>query len=300
MLDAFVTDLDAVDEAHRGLYHAEAKDGKFFLNVTAKDGYAIENATSLKSALGAERASVARLNGELKVFEGLDAKQAKEAATLLAQYGDLTPAQAKALSARVAEFEKIDPKAEAGRLAEAQVAAAVRAATDALNAEFGTKAGEYQSAVTAAEAANAALTGQLKALLVDNAVKAQLAELRPIDNEAVELIAARSIRTVAKDGNFLVEVLDAAGNPRIKVDQGNVVPFTVADLLAEIKTQKPGLFQADKIAGTGITPSQSAAHASPGQGNPWAKGHENRTQQAILKNTNPTKAAQLMREAGVA
>jgi hypothetical protein len=133
----------------------------------------------------------------------------------------------------------------------------------------------------------------------DNTIKSELAKLNPLDDarDAIELLAGKSIRTRIADGKVVVEVLDEAGNPRIK--DANSTPFTVADLLAELREQRPGLFKAEDKRGIGMTPGHNAT-AGNGQVNPWKRDTWNMTQQGILTNTKPDLAKRLKAEAGVA
>jgi hypothetical protein len=91
MLKAVVTDLNTVDEVYRGAY--VGKDGKFFLNVTPVDGFELDNVHGLKTALGAERNTVAQLKDTVKPFEGLDAGTARSAIESLSAFGEITPAR---------------------------------------------------------------------------------------------------------------------------------------------------------------------------------------------------------------
>jgi hypothetical protein len=101
-----------------------------------------------------------------------------------------------------------------------------------------------------------------------------------------------------KDGQVIVQVLDTNGNPRIKDVNGT--PFTVADLVAEIREKSASLFKPDEKRGMGITPGSNGAPAAPaGVVNPWAAETRNLTQQMLLENTKPELAKQLKAAAGV-
>lgn len=293
MLKAIVTDINTVDEAHRPFY--VEKDGKHVLNVTPVDGFELDDVKGLKSALGAERNIKAQLEAKLKPYEGLDASASRQAMEALAAFGELTPAKAKEAVETAARLSAIDPKNEAERLA----AEKITQATTTLQGQFGVREKELTDQIAALQAAGKGLTEQLETLMVGNAIKSELATLNPVDDarDALELLASKSIRTSVKDGKIVVEVLDAAGNPRIK--DHHMTPFTVADLLAEIKETKPGLFKAENKSGVGIAPN-SGAGGNAGGVNPWAKDTWNFSEQMKLLNSKPDLAKQLKSQAGVA
>jgi hypothetical protein len=298
-LHAIVTDINTVPEALRTEY--TEKDGKFFLNVEPVDGFKLENVDGLVNALSAERTLKDRAEAALKQFKDIDPKTARSAIEAITAYGDLTPQQVQALQEEVANLRAIDPTKEAGKLAEAQVSAAVAAAKAEAERVFGTEKTTLAEQLNGLTALNEGLKGQLKDLLVGNQVKAEIARLKVVPGlePAAEMLASQSIRTVEKDNAFQVVVIDKDGNPRMKLGENNsLVPFTVTDLMDELKKTTPGLFQAEDKGGVGIQPGRHA----PGTGgisNPWSKEAWNQTEQAKLRLSNPTLAAQLKAQAGV-
>jgi hypothetical protein len=286
MLHAVVTDLNTVPEAFRPAY-AE-KNGKFILNVTPAEGLVLENVSGLKSALDGERAAKEAAEAKLKPFNGLDPEAARNALTIAQQYGDVTPEKARQLAADVARLTAIDPSVEADKIAEEKV----KRAKAAMEGTFATKETEYKTQLDAYKASTEGLKGQLRGLLVTNQIKAELSKLNPVEgvDDAIELLAERSIRTVEKDGKFEVQVVDAAGNIRHKLDGSTLVPLTVSDLMSEIKEAKPGLFQAEPKGGVGITPGNGVPRPNGGVVNPWMKDSLNRTEQAKLTLSNPGQA----------
>jgi hypothetical protein len=98
------------------------------------------------------------------------------------------------------------------------------------------------------------------------------------------------------DGKVIVEVLDVNGNPRIKDVQGT--PFTIADLLAEVRDSRSSLFKPEEKRGMGTQPGNQPP-VNQGTVNPWAKETRNVTQQMLLENTKPELAKQLKAAAGV-
>lgn len=292
MLFAVVSDINTVDEAQRSFY--EEKDGKFFLKVTAAEGYELDNTASLKNALGAERNLKKGLETQLKAFEGIDATLARQSIERVSAFGEITPEAAKAAIETAKRLQALDPAKEADKIAEEKV----KIREDQLKGVFQTREQELISKVTASETTIDGLTKQLQSVMRDNQVKTELAKLNPLDDarDAIELLATRYIKTSVENGQVVVKVLDENGHPRIKDANTD---FSVADLLTEIKDKKPGLFKADDKRGIGITPS-SGVSGGKGQSNPWAKDTWNMTQQMLLTKSNPNLAKQMKAQAGVA
>jgi hypothetical protein len=293
MLKAVVTDLNTVDEAHRAFY--VERNGKFYVNVTPVEGFELDNVTGLKSALGAERNSVAVLTEKLKPYEGLDATSARTAIERVAAFGDITPDAAKTAVETAARLTALDPAKEADKIANTKLDT-IKAQ---LQAQFNLRETELTTKVKGAETTITSLTGQLETLVRDNAIKSELAKLNPLDDarDAIELLAGKSVRTKMVDGKVTVEVLDINQNPRIKDHQGT--PFTIADLLAEIRESRSSLFKPEDKRGMGTTPGTTPSVNQQGVVNPWAKDTRNLTQQMVLEKTKPELAKQLKAAAGV-
>lgn len=293
MLKAVVTDINTVDEAHRGFY--VEKDSKFFLNVTPTDGYELDNVSGLKSALGAERNLKKTLEDQLKIYEGIDASLARQAIERVSAFGDITPDKAREAVETAERLSAFDPQKEADRIA----AEKLETHANQLKSQFTQRERELLEKVEQGGATVNSLTGQLQTLMRDNAIKSELAKLNPLDDarDAIEILAAKNVKTSLVNGQVVVEVIDANGNPRIKDHMGS--PFTVADLMAELREQKPGLFKPDEKRGIGLSPTNTTPNQSAGVKNPWSKDHRNLTQQMVLENTQPELAKQLKAAAGV-
>ena len=293
MLKAIVTDLNEIDEAHRGFY--VQKDGKFFLNVTPVDGFQLDNTTGLKTALGAERNSVSVLQAQLKPYEGLDAAAARTAIERLTAFGEITPDAAKTAVETAARLQALDPAKEAETIANTKL----ETFKGQISAQYAVQETEFKTKIKGLEDSNASLTGQLQTLMRDNAIQAEVAKANPLDDarDAVELLVSKFVRTSMKDGKVVVDVLDTNGNPRIKDVNGT--PFTVADLVAEIRESRASLFKPDEKRGLGTNPGNNASPPAGGVTNPWAKDTWNFTQQMVLENTKPELAKQLKAQAGV-
>lgn len=292
MLKAVVTDLNTVDEGIRGFY--TEKDGRFVLNVTATDGYELDNVGGLRTALSAERRNATEANGKLKAFEGIDPNAARTALQTLQGLDGLPDvATIKDRLIKYDDLVKLDPAKKADEIAAQKVEAAV----SNLKTQFTARELELVNEKKAADEALTKARTTINTLMLDNTLKSELAKLDVLDDarDVVELLAKQSLRLSEINGQYVVEVLDASGNVRIKDAQ--MTPLSVGEFLAEMREKRPSLFKPDDKRGLGITRDTG----TPGtqQDNPWAKESWNITQQMILTNKNPQLAAQLKSRAGV-
>jgi hypothetical protein len=297
MLKAVVTDINSLDEGLRGYY--VQKDGKFFLNVTPADGFELDNVQGLKTALGAERNNVAVLREQMKPYEGLDANLARTAIERIGAFGDITPDAARTALETAQRLSAFDPKKEAEQIAETKL----NTIKEQLAAQFGLEKTDLTTKIKSHEETINSLTGQLQGVMRDAAIKTEVAKSNPLDDarDAVELLVAQNVRTRIVDGRYVVEVLDSNGNPRMK-DYVQNIPFTVADLVADLRESKSALFKPDDKRGMGVPPNNSGSNnQNPGapKTNPWAKETFNFTQQMTLARQNPNLARQLASQAGV-
>ncbi len=77
-------------------------------------------------------------------------------------------------------------------------------------------------------------------------IHAEIEKLNPTDDarRALELIIESSLRPSRVDGELKLTVIDAQGRPRLKERDGQEVPFTLQDLLSELRSIHPFLFKA--------------------------------------------------------
>jgi hypothetical protein len=293
MLKAVVKDINELDEGLRGYY--VQKDGKFFLNVTPTEGFELDNVTGLKTALGAERNSVAVLKEQLKPYEGLDVTAARTAIERIGAFGEITPEAAKTAVETAARLTALDPEKQAEQIANTKL----ETIKGQLSAQYGLKETEWSTKVKSLEDTNASLVGQLKKIKGESLIQSEVAKANPLDDarDAVELLVGKFVRTSLKDGEVVTEVIDTNGNPRIKDVNGT--PFTVADLVAEIREKSAVLFKPDEKRGLGTNPNTPSNPPAGGVANPWTKDAWNMTQQMVLENTKPELAKQLKAQAGV-
>ncbi|WP_414472304.1 thermonuclease family protein [Microvirga sp. M2] len=76
-------------------------------------------------------------------------------------------------------------------------------------------------------------------------IHAEIEKLNPTDDarRALELIIESSLRPSRADGELKLTVIDAAGQPRMVERDGRQAPFTLQDLLAELRAIHPVLFR---------------------------------------------------------
>ena len=93
------------------------------------------------------------------------------------------------------------------------------------------------------------------------AIRAEIAKANPIEGArtSLELIAESSVRPVREGGTTRFEVVDETGQPRMAERGGASVPFTLADLVAELRGRHPTLFQAGAPAAPPARPTVADA-----------------------------------------
>jgi len=76
-------------------------------------------------------------------------------------------------------------------------------------------------------------------------IQAEVDRIDPTDDarRALELIIESSLRPSSLDGDLKLTVVDASGQPRMIEKNGEMVPFTLSDLIAELRTLHPVLFK---------------------------------------------------------
>lgn len=219
-LKAVLTSLDAAPEALRE--HYAEKDGKFYLSVDAVDGYALEDVTGLKSALGAERTKREQLEASVVKFKDLD------------------PDKARAALTELEELKKIDPSKEADKIASSKFEAAKAQLLEKHGEEIGTR-----------EERIGKLTGAVDKLVRQAAATAAIAEAKG----SIELLLPHVLSSTrvkeTEDGDFVVEVVDAKGNVRIGDAKGS--PMDLKGLISEMRASDTyaRAFDGDGHSGTG-------------------------------------------------
>lgn len=295
-LKAIVSDLTTIDEGVRPLY---VKDGEVYkLDVEPVNGFELDNVTGLKNALTSERSIKAGLEGKLKGYEGLDPTSARQAIARLAEFGDLDPTRAKQGLAEAEKFAKFNPEVEADKIAQTKF----ENAKTQLKADFLNEKTTLTTELEASKSEIGKLKTQIEKSLKTSVIASELAKARPIPEaqDLLEQMAGNAIRLMEVEGEYKPVVVDANGQPRLKLAADySSVPFTVADLFAEMRDKRAALFQPDDKRGLGTEQSKPSQTATGFDGpNPFAKATFNMTQQMLVMRKDPNLAARLQAEAG--
>lgn len=228
-LKAIVENLDGVPEAARGFY--KQADGGFVLDVEPVNGFALEDVTGLKTALGKERSTRERLERDVVKFKDIDPDKAREAL------------------ARLDELSKLDPAKEADKIANTKFEAAKAQLLQ-----------RHEGEIAEREKRIGHLTKAVEELMVDAVATQALAEAKG----SVELLLphVRShTRVKEADGKFVVEVVDRDGNARIADAKGTLMD--IKGLVAEMRASDVfgRAFEASGNSGSGKQPSNSNAQS---------------------------------------
>jgi hypothetical protein len=291
-------DLTSVDENLRPLY--EEKAGKFVLKVEPVEGYALENITGLQSSLIAARQERDTAKTALKPFENIDPTAARSALDRVALFEGLDPADVKTKLAGYERLAALDPAAEADKLA----AEKVKNATTQLRTAFDTEKNQLTTELTDTKTRLSKREQQVQQLLKTNAIATELAKANPLDEarDALELIASNAVKLKEVNGELVPVVVDSNGMERTKLGADySSVPFSVADLVAELRNTRAVLFKPDAAkAGIGTDAGGGGARQNAGNdpSNPFSKSGWNMTKQMVMTKSDPTRAARLKAEAG--
>ena len=224
-LKAIIDNIESAPEAVREFY--TEKDGKFVLSVEPAGGYALEDVSGLKSALGKERTTRETLEKQVVKFKDIDPEKALEA------------------MARLEELQAIDPNKEADKIADSKFNAAKAQLLEKHGNELKSRDERVKH-----------LSGTIDNLLREQRATTALAEAKG----AVELLlphVLKNTRTVEKDGKFEVEVIDSEGNVRIDGKGNNM---SIKDLVAEMRQSEVfgRAFEASGVNGTGKAPTNGS------------------------------------------
>lgn len=201
-LKAILDTLDDAPEAVRSEY--EERDGKFYLSVEPVGGYALEDVTGLKTALGKERTTREQLEKSVVKFKDLD------------------PERARAALAELEELKRLDPNAEADKIANTKF----EAAKAQLLEKHGQEIGQRDERI-------GKLTGSVDKLVRRSAAVQAIAEAKGSVELLLPHVLANTRVKESDDGEFTVEIIDKAGNVRIGNSKGE--PMTLTGLLAEMR-----------------------------------------------------------------
>lgn len=236
-IKAIIEKLEDVPEALRE--HYTEKDGKFLLGVEPVGGFALEDVTGLKSALGAERTQRERLEKDVIKFKDLD------------------PDRARAALTELEELKKIDPANEADKIANTKFEAAKAQLID-----------KHTQDLAARDQRIGKLTGAVAELMIDAVATAGLAEAKGAVELLLPHVRAHTRVKETDDGKFVVEVIDKDGNARIGDSKGS--PMGIKDLIAEMRKSDTyaRAFEGDGHSGGGAEGGGGAGGGGKDKGDP--------------------------------
>ena len=222
-----VESLDTVPEDFRGLY--KEKDGKFVLEsdhagVTA----------AVKAVVGLNRALVAaRAEAKAHKSKAIDL-------TPLAEFGETPEAILTTFTTKLSEAGK-------GKGAED-----VKHQVEKIKADL---AAGHAKELEKVNLRATALQRQLHGLLVTSAATSALVEAKAIDPDLARPFIERQVKVSEENGEFTVNVVDEAGDPRYSGTTGK--PMTIVELVAEMKGKEKyaPLFKSEAHSGGGASQS---------------------------------------------
>lgn len=219
------------EEAYSGLNEAlkteykRGDDGKYTLDVTPVDGFGLDNTKGLKTALAKERENVTNLNTKLGKFGDLDADKAKAALDKLEKMNADNP----------------DEK--------------VKAQIETIKTQMGEK---HQAEIDGLNKKTATYTKEIERLSIEATASQVIATNK--GNAALLMPHIKGMTRVREDnGQFIVDVLDKDGTPRISPNTGNNSAMTIDELVTEMKTSDTyaPAFEGSGASGGGAKPGQS-------------------------------------------
>lgn len=232
-LKAVLTSLDGIDDSIKALY--VEKDGKHILDVETVEGYALEDVSGLKTALGKERTTRERLERDVVKFKDLDPDKAREAL------------------AKLEELTSIDPAKEADKIANTKFEAAKSQLLE-----------KHQGDLTARDGKISSLEGLVDQLARKQEAIAAIAEHKG----SVDLLLPHVLnitKSEVTDDGVRVKVLQPDGNDRVN---GKGDPMSIRELVAEMRQSDiyGPAFEGSGQSGSGKQPNGGGGGA-PQKGN---------------------------------
>jgi F0F1-type ATP synthase membrane subunit b/b' len=204
MLSAIRENLDGLSEQEQG--HYVEREGKFYLEVEAVDGVALENVTGLKTTVGKLRTTETALQ--------------KKIAELTDRFKDLDPEEARNALSKMDEIKNWD--------GDQKIQEAVEAAKRELVKQHKKEKEELENELS-----------NTQDQLTDAIVDTKIVEALTKEEGNVTLLmphVKQHVRMVKNaDGKFIPEVINDAGEQRIGDSDGS--PMTISQYIAEMKTQ---------------------------------------------------------------
>ena len=226
-LKAVIDSTEGMDESMAQFY-TETDTGSFVLNVEGSGGLELENTANLKTALGKERANAAEANKRLKAFEGLD------------------PTAAHSAMEKIEEYANFDPEKKVEEAIKHREVQMLR---------------QHEKALTGLQDENGALLTQLEKNLITAAATKAISSNQGSVDLLLPHVSKQTRMRRTENGNFIAEVVDTEGNPRIGDSNGN--PMTIPQLVDEMRASDSfaRAFDGSGATGSGATNNTAVSGA---------------------------------------
>lgn len=215
-------EFNALPEALRKEYKEQGD--KYLLIVDSVDGWALEDVTGLRSALGKERDNATNATRELT--------QLRE------QFKDIDPTLARDALDKVGKMKDWLP--------DERVKETVKQNVQAARQEMQTKLDEANKSLQT-------VTSQLEAELIDARATKAISDAKGKVGLMLPHVKGRMKMAKDANGRYVVQVLDKSGNPAYSAKSGNGDPMPLAELLESFKTDPDftSAFEASGSSGSG-------------------------------------------------
>lgn len=204
-LKAFIKDLSEVDQAEQALYKKLDSGDGYIIDVAESNGFNLENIQGLTRTLEKQKAEIEQANTALKEFGGLDASEIKRKLSRYEELKDMNPEQltkeAKKAAKELARAEFQDEIKKLSDVIESRNASLKQAKIGEVLAEIEKAGGKT------------------------NLVRHYIDQVCKVD--------------ISDDGTAALKIFrDDGQTPRIKVENGADVPFSVSDLVKDLQSHE--------------------------------------------------------------
>jgi len=251
-LKAVLPNLDGLSDEVKE--HYTEKDGKFYLNVTKVDGFAVEDVGGLKSTVENLRTVEKGLRADIKTSEEAMKAVKKQMEELQAKFDGIDPVTARDALSKIDDIKNWD--------GETKIKEAVQVAEQRIETKMQTKLNEvvkqHTTKITELETNLSDSQSQLQEAIVTSKIIESIS--KEGGNVDVLMPHVRNQVVMVKDshGKYKPEVIKADGTPRIGDSAGN--DMTITQLVQEMKTQDTfaGCFPGANQSGSGKTGSSDS------------------------------------------
>lgn len=217
------------------LKHEYKADGdNFVLDVTSGDGWELANTVNLKSALSKERTDREKFEKELQKWKDIDPEAAREALKKVKEFGDLDPEKKLAEAKKIFEQQLEDKYANLQKQLDAK----------------------HKSEIDGATKKIGSLNTKLQKTMIHEAALRAISDEKGVAELLLPVVTSRARVKEIDNEDYIVEILDDRGNPRISPSSGSTAPMTLGELVKELKSnEKFGrAFDGTGQTGTGAQP----------------------------------------------